>query len=614
MQSLFKRNGKPFYQQPMAMAIPGLLSFALSFLPLLPGFAIAPSAVPNPRQTDGTWVVDMAQLLSPSTEATLNQTITQLEATNGTEIAVVTVPDTQPSRSPKAFATKLFNTWGIGKSGVDNGLLFLVSAGERRTEIETGYGIEGVLSDAELGNILRTQVSPAFKRGDFDAGVLAGVQTIAARLETQTFSAPSPITRVSRHTGWLFNTTSLAIAAATAGIVTLFTQRLQPKDGFNSRKNSVTIEPTGRTYLEPYNLNSWRPSHFIQSLAESGTHDAWSASTSRVSKIPQKTSPFTRDSILIFQYWNQHLLNCVKPLAIGLGILSGILTLVLRAQVLFAILAAGLWLGYELWCHEQWKENGQSVSKPPSKPSSKSLKRLQQVAGHLAMVSGVSVFVLILAIALTGGIAAILLPFAPIVGFGTYAGLLRIARARPDSTAVVCQQCDRPLKRLSFLQLKLLLSKAEGVELRLGSRIYESWHCSSCEPIDTAGKANEGNGFIRDNVHLFSMDLNKQGLENCHHCKALTVETKHQVVTAATTSSTGLNKTIRQCHCCEDKSETDTRIPKKAVRQSSSSGRSGSYSSGSSYSGGGASYSSGDAGGGSFGGGSSGGGGAGDSW
>ncbi|MEL6776374.1 MAG: TPM domain-containing protein [Cyanobacteria bacterium J06597_16] len=104
-------------------------------------------------------------------------------------MAVVTVPDTQPSRSPKAFATKLFNSWGIGKSDVDNGLLFLVSAGERRTEIETGYGIEGVLTDAELGNILRTQVSPEFKRGDFDAGVLAGVQTIAARLETQTFSA-----------------------------------------------------------------------------------------------------------------------------------------------------------------------------------------------------------------------------------------------------------------------------------------------------------------------------------------------------------------------------------------------------------------------------------------
>ena len=52
--------------------------------------------------------------------------ISELEKENGTEIAVVTVPTTKPSPTPKAFTTELFNTWGIGKKGKDNGILFLI--------------------------------------------------------------------------------------------------------------------------------------------------------------------------------------------------------------------------------------------------------------------------------------------------------------------------------------------------------------------------------------------------------------------------------------------------------------------------------------------------------
>ncbi len=70
----------------------------------------------------------------------------------------------------------MFNTWGIGKKGRDNGVLFLVSKGDRRTEIETGDGIEGILPDAKVGNILRKQVTPQFKQGKFEAGILAGTR------------------------------------------------------------------------------------------------------------------------------------------------------------------------------------------------------------------------------------------------------------------------------------------------------------------------------------------------------------------------------------------------------------------------------------------------------
>lgn len=104
----------------------GFLTLAAIALQL-PSVAVNVEAVPNPRQTNGGWVTDMADMLTPDTETELNQMISILEAKNGSEIAVVAVPETAPSATPKEFATKLFNRWGIGKKGKDNGVLFLIS-------------------------------------------------------------------------------------------------------------------------------------------------------------------------------------------------------------------------------------------------------------------------------------------------------------------------------------------------------------------------------------------------------------------------------------------------------------------------------------------------------
>lgn len=137
--------------------------------------------VPNPKQVYGSWVMDTAEILSDSTEDQLNQMIDQLEAKNGAEIAVVTVPETSPAASLKEFTTELFNYWGIGKQEQDNGVLFLISVGGR-VKIETGYGVEGILPDAKVGRIIDTKIKPRFKQGDFDGGILAGTKEIVAIL------------------------------------------------------------------------------------------------------------------------------------------------------------------------------------------------------------------------------------------------------------------------------------------------------------------------------------------------------------------------------------------------------------------------------------------------
>jgi uncharacterized protein len=224
----------------------------------LPSLALTVQEVPNPRQVYGGWVTDQAEILKPETETQLNQTLAQLEAKNGAEMAVVTVPETAPAASPKEFATKLFNYWGIGKKGKDNGVLFLISVKDRRVEIETGYGVEGILPDAKVGNIIETQITPRFKQRDFDGGTLAGTRAIVVTIEpslskklTQdTVSIPEPSTsresssqeqpNLNREFFWLF---WLWLGVST-GLVSAYIYLIYLKF------RPVYVEPNGRSRIK----------------------------------------------------------------------------------------------------------------------------------------------------------------------------------------------------------------------------------------------------------------------------------------------------------------------------------------------------------------------------
>jgi uncharacterized protein len=149
----------------------------------LPSLAVTVQGVPNPQEVYKGWVTDMANLFDPETKAKLNQMIAKFEAENGTEIAVVTVPNTASSATPKQFATQLFNYWGIGKKSLNNGLLLLISKDDHRVEIDTGYGIEKILPNAQVGNIIDQLIIPHFKQDDFAGGTLAGIQALIEALE-----------------------------------------------------------------------------------------------------------------------------------------------------------------------------------------------------------------------------------------------------------------------------------------------------------------------------------------------------------------------------------------------------------------------------------------------
>jgi uncharacterized protein len=135
------------------------------------------TSIPNPRTRDGTWVTDMPRALRADTVARLNSSLGDLERTHGAEMAVAVISSLD-GRSVEEAAVKLFELWGIGKKTRDNGLLLLWSTNDRRVRVEVGYGLEGTLPDGKVGAILDTYLIPKFKAGDFDEGLIDGVDAL----------------------------------------------------------------------------------------------------------------------------------------------------------------------------------------------------------------------------------------------------------------------------------------------------------------------------------------------------------------------------------------------------------------------------------------------------
>ena len=128
--------------------------------------------VPNPKEQGNGYVSDPGGIIGPMALAQLNAIASEMEDSSATEIAVVILPSIG-DENPKDFTTALFNHWGIGKSGKDNGLLILTVMDQRRTEFETGYGMEGILPDVICYRIGMQVLVPYFQEGKYGEGLVA---------------------------------------------------------------------------------------------------------------------------------------------------------------------------------------------------------------------------------------------------------------------------------------------------------------------------------------------------------------------------------------------------------------------------------------------------------
>ncbi len=126
-------------------------------------------------------VVDVARLLNADHHAALEAKLKAHEDKTGDQVVVATVPSLGGA-TVEDYANRLYRHWQLGQKAKNNGALLLVAPNERKVRIEVGYGLEGALTDALSGVIIRTAIAPRFNAGDFAGGINAGVDAVLSVL------------------------------------------------------------------------------------------------------------------------------------------------------------------------------------------------------------------------------------------------------------------------------------------------------------------------------------------------------------------------------------------------------------------------------------------------
>ena len=203
----------------------------------LKSYGLSVSDIPNPRTTTGGWVTDQAEVLSADTEQMLNQSIAAFEAETRNEIAVVTVDQVDANMTPRAFGVRLFNHWGIGKAIQNNGVLVLLSMGDRRVELITGRGVESVLPDSEAQDIVNSKMLPPLIRDRPNEAVIAGTDAVIQALKQK---QPGALATVLISLNW-----SMAIVwpSIISAISCLFSMLLFVKASQSTHRRSTSRRP-----------------------------------------------------------------------------------------------------------------------------------------------------------------------------------------------------------------------------------------------------------------------------------------------------------------------------------------------------------------------------------
>jgi uncharacterized protein len=127
-------------------------------------------------------VNDYARMFSTRTAQEMERALSDFEANESTQIAVLTVPSLA-GENLEEYSMKVAEAWKIGRKGLDSGVILLIAQKERKIRIEVGRGLEGRLTDLVSGRIIRNEITPRFKTGDFDGGFTVGLVAIMSAVK-----------------------------------------------------------------------------------------------------------------------------------------------------------------------------------------------------------------------------------------------------------------------------------------------------------------------------------------------------------------------------------------------------------------------------------------------
>ena len=178
MTQLFQRH---------RLACAALLALNLLVIPVL-----RPQSFPQrPGQRD--FILDDANLIHPDDAQQIKNVCGRLLSDEDIPIVVVTIPSLAKydGSDIESYARQLFDKWGIGSQRNNYGVLLLVSLGDRKARIELGAGWVGTKDDTAR-MIMDDIIIPNFKKGDYSAGILQGVQALESMARNQTVHKPVP--------------------------------------------------------------------------------------------------------------------------------------------------------------------------------------------------------------------------------------------------------------------------------------------------------------------------------------------------------------------------------------------------------------------------------------
>ena len=162
-----------------------------TFIFLFTLLVIVSAAAAQPRPTHDFYVNDFANVLSAQDRSYILERANAFYHEQGSQVVVVTV-ENMGGYGIEEYANTLFNSWGIGSSANNSGVLLIYAHEEGRLRIEVGYGLEGALTDGTAGYILDTFVLPHFKEDHYSQGMVEGFDKI---LETITGEFAPPQTQ-----------------------------------------------------------------------------------------------------------------------------------------------------------------------------------------------------------------------------------------------------------------------------------------------------------------------------------------------------------------------------------------------------------------------------------
>jgi uncharacterized protein len=122
----------------------------------------------------GLHVHDEAHILSQQTVDDLEAQLKTYEDSTSNQIAILTITSLE-NEVLEQYSLKVAEKWKLGNKEKDNGALLLIAVDDHKMRIETGQGLQGVLTDAVCNRIIRNEMAPNFRRGDYDQGVNAAI-------------------------------------------------------------------------------------------------------------------------------------------------------------------------------------------------------------------------------------------------------------------------------------------------------------------------------------------------------------------------------------------------------------------------------------------------------